>query len=362
MMCHDRLARVFALSAFTCMLLYLAGCASEQQRLVPDSVPNSKVSATRSGPAFVPHAVAMRSQAQPAAKARLRRAAPAIAPLRPVAASRMYTPAPAILPQRAPAPAVLVDDRGRPLFPRAWALQTISMKENRQGPEFDNLRALRASGDTEAAAVRYAGGPCPVTIYRMAWSTAKLFDIEPVVVAALIEIESGCRIDAVSTAGARGLMQLMPTFGARAGYRFVYGVDHQPSAIELGDPAVNIRLGVAYLGILRDHYAYVDSPRSRLLLTVASYNCGPGFFDRRLPAESGRWKAEEAALWIAGHVPDETHAFVVAVLERASRYQSAIVTMRMDAAVRLRRVREIPLRTGHVPDCASCIGSQYSNR
>lgn len=155
---------------------------------------------------------------------------------------------------------------------------------------------------------------------------------------------------------------MMPAFGARDGYRFVYGVDHQPSANELGDPAVNIRLGVAYLGILRDHYGYVDSPCSRLLLAVAAYNCGPGLLDRRLPADSGRWKAEEAALWIAGNVPDETRTFVVAVLERASHYQSAIGTTRMDAAVRLRRVREIPLPNGHVPDCASCIGPQYSNR
>ena len=361
-MCHDHLVRVFALSAFTCMLLYLAGCASEQQRPVPDSVPNGKGPAARSGPTFIPHAVAMRSRVPSAAKARLPRAAPALAPLATVAANRMYTPAPAIAPRRAPVSAVLVDDLPKPLFPRALALRTISLKENRQSPEFDNPRTLRTPGDTEAVAVRYAGGPCPVTIYRIAWSTAQLFDIEPVVVAALIEIESGCRIDAVSTAGARGLMQLMPAFGARDGYRFVYGVDRQPSANELGDPAVNIRLGVAYLGSLRDHYAYVDSPRSRLLLAVAAYNCGPGFLDRRLPAESGRWKAEEAALWIAGHVPDETRAFVVAVLERASHYQSAIVATRTDAAVRLRRVREIPLRNGQVPDCAFCIGSQYSNR
>lgn len=206
MMCHDQQARVFALAALTCILPYFAGCTSEQQRPVTDSMPNSKVPAARSGPTFVPHTVAMRSQIPLAAKARLPRAAPAVAPLRPVAASRMYTPASAILPQHAPASAVLVDDHAKPLVSRAWRLQTISLKENRQSPEFDNLRALRTPGDGEAAAVRFAGGPCPVPIYRMAWSTAKLFDIEPVVVAALIEIESGCRIDAVSTAGARGLV------------------------------------------------------------------------------------------------------------------------------------------------------------
>jgi soluble lytic murein transglycosylase-like protein len=128
-------------------------------------------------------------------------------------------------------------------------------------------------------------------------------------------------------------MQLIPAFGARDGYRLVYGVDREPTVDELDSPDLNIRLGVAYLGVLRDRYGSLD-PQARLLLAVASYNCGPDFVAQRLPDASIRWGAAEAEAWIAGATPAETRLFVATVFGRAGLYHAAI------AAVRARALRQ----------------------
>jgi len=209
-------------------------------------------------------------------------------------------------------------------------LQTVSLKPA-AAPALDRdirSEAPHAFGDVEAEAVRYAGGPCSTDIYRIAWAAADLFRIEPVFVAALIEVESGCHSDAVSVAGARGLMQLVPASGAREGYRFMHGTDRKPTLAELHDPATNIQLGVAYLGALQDHFSYIDASMPRLVLVIAAYNCGPDFIDQRLPPEAQAWNAEQAAHWVSHNAPAETRAFVDAVMRKAALYSSAAMTAR----------------------------------
>ena len=187
--------------------------------------------------------------------------------------------------------------------------------------------ASRAFGDVdEVTAVRYAGGSCSEDIYRMAWAAAALFNIQPAFVAALIEIESRCHNDAVSVAGARGLMQLIPASGAREGYRYMHGTDGKPTLAQLRDPATNIQLGVAYLGALQDHFYYIDAAMPRLILVAAAYNCGPDFLDQRLPPEAAHWNTEQAARWVRNNTPLETRGYVDAVMEKAALYSSAAAT------------------------------------
>ena len=209
----------------------------------------------------------------------------------------------------------------------AAAPQPVSL--NLQQLDQDNHAGQwRAFGDVEAEAVRYAGGPCSADVYRIAWAAADLFRVPPEFVAALIEIESGCRSDAVSVAGARGLMQLVPASGAREGYRFMHGTDRKPTLAELRDPATNIQLGVAYLGALQDHFSYIDAPMTRLIFVIAAYNCGPDFIDQRLPPEAHAWETERAARWVRHSAPMETRAFVDAVMEKAALYSSAAMSAR----------------------------------
>ena len=94
---------------------------------------------------------------------------------------------------------------------------------------------------------------------------------------AVMRVESGGRIGAVSSAGAMGLMQLMPGTWARQRTRFGLGSDPF-------DPRDNIIAGTSYLREMYDRYG-ADG-------FLAAYNAGPGRYEdyarrgRPLPAET----------------------------------------------------------------------------
>ena len=83
-------------------------------------------------------------------------------------------------------------------------------------------------------------------------------DVDPSLVRAVIRAESGFDAQAVSTAGAQGLMQLMPELSEELGVTDPF------------DPRQNIFAGVRYLRWLLDRH---DGDES---LALASYNAGPG--------------------------------------------------------------------------------------
>ncbi|HMO73684.1 MAG TPA: lytic transglycosylase domain-containing protein, partial [Paracoccaceae bacterium] len=82
--------------------------------------------------------------------------------------------------------------------------------------------------------------------------------VSPALVLAVIGIESAGRVDAVSHAGAVGLMQLIPATAERFG------------VTDSKDPAQNIRGGVAYLDWLMKEFD--RDP----LMVLAAYNAGEG--------------------------------------------------------------------------------------
>lgn len=82
--------------------------------------------------------------------------------------------------------------------------------------------------------------------------------VSPALVLAVIGIESAGRKDAVSHAGAVGLMQLIPATAARFG------------VTDSTDPAQNIKGGVAYLNWLMGEF------QGDPLMVLAAYNAGEG--------------------------------------------------------------------------------------
>jgi Transglycosylase SLT domain len=91
---------------------------------------------------------------------------------------------------------------------------------------------------------------------------AAKYDVDPALVAAVIEQESKFRTHARSQVGARGLMQLMPSTGRWLGARDLY------------DPEQNVDAGVKYIKFLQERFG------GNLKKTIAAYNAGQGNVDR----------------------------------------------------------------------------------
>ena len=88
------------------------------------------------------------------------------------------------------------------------------------------------------------------------------FRIDPLLLHAVAHVESRHNPQAVSPAGALGLMQVMPMTARR------FGVGNPEQA--LLDAKVNLRASAAYLQKLRERYG------DDLRLTLAAYNAGEG--------------------------------------------------------------------------------------
>lgn len=86
-------------------------------------------------------------------------------------------------------------------------------------------------------------------------------DVSPALVLAVIGIESAGKPNAVSSAGAQGLMQLIPDTAKR------FGVS------DSSDPVQNIKGGVAYLDWLMKRFDHDP------LMVIAAYNAGEGAID-----------------------------------------------------------------------------------
>jgi soluble lytic murein transglycosylase-like protein len=103
---------------------------------------------------------------------------------------------------------------------------------------------------------------------------ARLARLDPVLVLAVIEVESGWDPGAVSSRDARGLMQLRtPAIeGEAAGGRLASADPH--------DPMVNVRAGIRYLGRLLHRFQDAE-------LALVAYNAGPNRLATYLRAEEG---------------------------------------------------------------------------
>ncbi len=90
--------------------------------------------------------------------------------------------------------------------------------------------------------------------------------LDPILIMAVIDVESEFQQQATSVVGARGLMQIRSATLMWVAQR--EGVKLSRAELE-SDPAINVRLGVRYLKYLKELF------RGRLDLTLMAYNAGP---------------------------------------------------------------------------------------
>lgn len=125
---------------------------------------------------------------------------------------------------------------------------------------------------------------------------AEVQQVDPLLVAAVIRAESSFRPEAISSQGAVGLMQVMPSTGAWIFKQTGWTGD-------LRQPGMNIAVGVWYLRYLLNHYG------GNIPLALAAYNSGPQVVDRWV--RQGHFGAHTP---IAAIPYPETRAFVRRVL------------------------------------------------
>ncbi len=150
----------------------------------------------------------------------------------------------------------------------------------RAGSATDALEFAHAAvGDRDACPV----DAVPISVWRLLYPApaGDLVDresaragLEPWFVAAVIRQESAFQPRAVSSAGARGLLQIMPAVGAEWARRLGLGGYH---ADRLFEPEVNLRLGTAYLRALVDRFPFRGA-------ALAAFNAGPSRAERWLRA------------------------------------------------------------------------------
>ena len=146
--------------------------------------------------------------------------------------------------------------------------------------------------------------------------TTMVDEVDPAALFAVVRQESRFRTDAVSSAGARGLMQLMPATARETAEKV--GVAYSRSRLT-DDPAYNALLGSTYLA---DQLRAFDGS---LVLAAAAYNAGPGnarkwirqFGDPRSPDV-------DPVVWIERIPYQETRKYVQRVLGNYVVYRARL--------------------------------------
>lgn len=95
---------------------------------------------------------------------------------------------------------------------------------------------------------------------------AKKHNLDPLLVVALIQIESTFNVNAESHKGAKGLMQLLPDTAKYINKKTDKGI---PANSNLFDAETNIALGTAYMEYL------LNKTKGNLEYALAAYNMGP---------------------------------------------------------------------------------------
>jgi len=186
-----------------------------------------------------------------------------------VSSALAQTPVPSKPPARSPVQEAMEKQRAAAAVQREAVRKQVEMANQWRAPEL-----APPASDCDPIA--------DVELSPMIDAAAQTHSVQPKLLRAVMEQESGLRPCAVSRKGAQGLMQLMPETAGQLGVDDVF------------DPRQNIEAGARYLKELLDKY------KGDLPLALGAYNAGPSTVDQ------------------AGKIPDipETRDYVAAILKK----------------------------------------------
>ena len=165
-------------------------------------------------------------------------------------------------------------------------------------------RAIRGSPSVDARAYRLV---YPIVHREAIILESRRRNLDPALVAAIIRQESGFNPRATSSAGARGLMQMMPSVG-RAVARSIDVPEWRPDL--LYQPDINLQLGIRHLEAFISRY---EAPYA-----LAAYNAG----ESRLVRWLRRPGARDPELFVERIPFTETRDYVRIVLRNRAMYRS----------------------------------------
>lgn len=148
----------------------------------------------------------------------------------------------------------------------------------------------------------------PVKYSEIVEEKAEEYGLDKYLVYAVIRTESKFKEDAISDAGAKGLMQLMDETAAECNEKGGFGFDIEK---EIYDPKINITLGCYYLSKLIKTY------EGDISLAITAYNGGTG--------NVGKWLKDDKLSDGDGGLIDipfeETKGYVDKVLASYEKYK-----------------------------------------
>lgn len=161
-----------------------------------------------------------------------------------------------------------------------------------------------------AATFLYLRGPAswqrryyPLSYAEQIADSSARHKVSPFLVAAVINAESKWKPGTRSSAGAIGLMQILPSTAEDLARKGRVDAEKYPPS-KLSDPAVNIEYGTAYLRYLVNRYHEIET-------VLAAYNAGLRHADE--------WKAKGGDIRAAIEFPETKH-YVLRVMRGKDRY------------------------------------------
>lgn len=140
---------------------------------------------------------------------------------------------------------------------------TVSADHNAVAAENAGITASATSSDECAQQARYPEKILPWCV--LIEEKAGRYAVDPLLIAAVMLVESGGQPQVISHSGAVGLMQVMPRDGIAATFQCINGpcFSNRPTIEELKDPEFNVDYGVRMLaGLIAKHGNTRDALKS----------------------------------------------------------------------------------------------------